>query len=85
MSDDQNTLIPAKQLRARYGGVSHMWIERKLANDPTFPRPVYISSRRYWRVGELNAWERNLATQQCPSQAAAARAALAARHPAVAA
>jgi hypothetical protein len=71
MSDDQNTLIPAKQLRARYGDVSHMWIERKLANDPTFPRPVYISTRRYWRVGDSTPGNA-ISRRSSASQAAAA-------------
>ena len=32
--------LTAAQLRTRYGGVSHMWIERKLQNDASFPKPV---------------------------------------------
>jgi hypothetical protein len=79
MSDDQNALIPTSQVRARYGRVSHMWIERKLKSDPTFPRPVYIATRRYWRVSELAVWELALATRQSPAQVAASRAALDAR------
>jgi predicted DNA-binding transcriptional regulator AlpA len=65
MSDD--TLIPAAQVRARYGGCSDMWIWRRLKCDPDFPRPVYISKRRYWRLGDLATWERTLA---CRSVAA---------------
>jgi hypothetical protein len=61
MQDD--TLIPTAQVRARYGNCSHMWIERRLACDPTFPRPVYIAKRRFWRVADLVGWERTLATR----------------------
>lgn len=45
-------------VRARYGNVSHMWVERRLHDDPSFPRPQYISKRRFWRLGDLVAWER---------------------------
>lgn len=57
-ADDPNALVPTSQLRARYGGVSHMWVERRLKDDPDFPRPLYIAKRRFWRVAELIAWER---------------------------
>ena len=57
INNDDN-LIPAAQVRARYGNVSHMWIERRLKDDSTFPRPTYIARRRYWRLADLVAWER---------------------------
>jgi len=46
MPNDQSRYINARQLRDRYGGVSHMWVERKLADDPEFPKPVYLGARR---------------------------------------
>ncbi|QDM16843.1 hypothetical protein FNL55_13180 [Tardiphaga sp. vice352] len=52
------TLIPTAQLRARYGGVSHMWVERRLKDDVLFPRPVYLGKRRFWRLDDLTVWER---------------------------
>lgn len=58
-----NSLIPTAQVRARYGGVSHMWVERRLKDDPNFPRPLYIAKRRFWRLGELIAWEREVASR----------------------
>jgi hypothetical protein len=51
--------ISAAQLRARYGGVSHMWIERKLQGDPAFPRPKYFGRLRFWAITELEAYERD--------------------------
>ena len=39
-----------------FGGVSAMWLERRLADDPLFPRPRYIAGKRYWEVEELAAW-----------------------------
>jgi hypothetical protein len=45
-------------LRSRYGGKSHMWIERQLDRDPSFPRPdFYIGGKRFWRIAKLEAWE----------------------------
>jgi predicted DNA-binding transcriptional regulator AlpA len=48
------------QLRERYGDVSHMWIERRLKRDPTFPRPVKLggSSLRMFDLDQLEQWER---------------------------
>ncbi|GMO36590.1 hypothetical protein BwSF12_47210 [Bradyrhizobium ottawaense] len=65
-TDDPNALIPSSQLRARYGGVSRMWVQRRLKDDPAFPRPLYIANRRFWRLGELTAWERAVAARAQP-------------------
>jgi len=53
--------IDAAQLLSRYGGRSFMWLERLLARDATFPRPVKIARLRFWRLDELVAWERETA------------------------
>jgi hypothetical protein len=37
--EQHKVYLTAAQLRERYGGVSHMWIERRLKSDPAFPRP----------------------------------------------
>jgi predicted DNA-binding transcriptional regulator AlpA len=51
--------LTAAQLRTRYGGVSHMWIERIMGRDPTFPHPTTFGSMfRFWRLDEIEAWER---------------------------
>lgn len=49
--------INGRQVRERYGGVSDMWIVRRLAGDPEFPRPLLLGGRRFWRVTDLEAWE----------------------------
>jgi predicted DNA-binding transcriptional regulator AlpA len=56
----------AAQLRERYGGRSHMWIERRLQNDPTFPRPVKLGGSliRMWDLDEIESWERAAVTKQ---------------------
>lgn len=53
--------ISAPQVCDRYGGVSHMWLERKLKNDRNFPRPKYFGRLRFWKIDELEAYERNAA------------------------
>jgi predicted DNA-binding transcriptional regulator AlpA len=60
MSDSQDPLIPAGQVRERFGGVSVMWIHRRLHDDSGFPRPLYIGRLRFWRLSELVAWEEHL-------------------------
>ena len=59
----QSLYVNARQVRNRYGGVSHMWIERRIADDPTFPKPVYLGARRYWHIEALEAWERAVAAK----------------------
>ena len=50
-------LIPAKLVQRKLGNVSFMFIYRRLADDPSFPRPVVLGKRqRFWNVAELDAW-----------------------------
>lgn len=51
--------LPASNVKARYGGVSDMWIWRRLRDNSNFPSPVDIGGRRFWRLSELVAWERS--------------------------
>jgi hypothetical protein len=57
MQSEDDVLIPAAAVRKRYGGVSAMWIARRLTGDPTFPKPIFIAKRRFWRLAQLVAWE----------------------------
>jgi len=51
--------LTSLQVRARYGGVSDMALWRWLRNPKLgFPRPIKINGRNYWRLDELEAWER---------------------------
>jgi hypothetical protein len=52
----QEVYLTAKQVRARYGNASAMWITRRLANDG-FPAPLYIAGSRFWRVADLDLWD----------------------------
>ena len=39
-----------------------MFVERKLKDDPTFPRPYRFGDgpmpRRFWNLDEIEVWER---------------------------
>jgi predicted DNA-binding transcriptional regulator AlpA len=51
--------ISGAQVRARYGGMSRIWLDRRVKKDPTFPRPItFGNSRRYWSLAETEAYER---------------------------
>ena len=63
--DPKDTLISAKQTRSRYGGRSDMWLWRLLHDETSgFPEPLVINGRRYWRIRELEKWERSLASKK---------------------
>jgi hypothetical protein len=62
-SDSADTYFPTAAVRRRYGGASHMWVERRLKDDPDFPKPTYFSGRRFWRLGDLIEWERKCAAR----------------------
>jgi predicted DNA-binding transcriptional regulator AlpA len=60
MTDDP--LLPAAEVTKRYS-VSSMTIYRWVRdNSLSFPAPIYINKRRYWRVSELVSWERSRVT-----------------------
>lgn len=46
------SLIQADDLRALLGGVSDMWLWRR-AKAGTFPKPIMLSGRRFWRRDEV--------------------------------
>ena len=63
--DPQDTLLTARQVRQRLGGVSDMAIWRWLRDERLgFPKPICINRRRYWRLGELAAWEARQASRK---------------------
>jgi hypothetical protein len=52
--------LTAKQVRARYGNVSDMWLWRRLNDSSGFPKPIVINKRRFWGLSKLLNWEANL-------------------------
>tara|TARA_R110000868_G_scaffold35458_5_gene127091 strand:- start:1076 stop:1273 length:198 start_codon:yes stop_codon:yes gene_type:complete len=50
-------MIAARQVRMRIGNISDMTLYRWL-NDPrlSFPKPIVIQNRRYWREEDVDRW-----------------------------
>lgn len=57
MSAPSDIYLKTRQVQQRYGNCSHMFIERRLQNDPTFRRPLYFGRMRFWKLSELERWE----------------------------
>jgi hypothetical protein len=58
--------ISARQVLARYGGRSEMWLNRKLYGDkktkpdPDFPKPGYSGRLRFFKLAELDHYDRKI-------------------------
>jgi predicted DNA-binding transcriptional regulator AlpA len=61
LADDR--YLSGPQVRARYG-VSDMWIHRRLRDSSGFPKPMVLNRRRFWKLSDLIAWERQRAAAQ---------------------
>ena len=62
--------IRTAQLRKRWGGCSHMFVERRLKSDPTFPKPVKLGGKlRLWDLDEVEAYERRFVAAAGESEA----------------
>ena len=58
-TQSQKRFLTTAQLRERWGGVSHMFIERRLESDPNFPRPLKLGQRiRFYDLADIERWER---------------------------
>ena len=55
-------------VQAAFGNVSAMWIERRLADDPKFPKPIYIGRNRFWRVNEIEKYIEERASAPKPTK-----------------
>ena len=57
----ETALLPAREVTRRYGVVDRTlgrWLENV---DLGFPRPLVINKRRYFRLTDLERWERERA------------------------
>jgi predicted DNA-binding transcriptional regulator AlpA len=53
--------MPAKEVRALFGGVSQMTLWRWLQDESLgFPRPTTIRNRRYWDADEIEAFRNRM-------------------------
>jgi hypothetical protein len=48
-----------KQLQERWGNCSFMFLERKLREDPQFPKPIKVGRRRLIDEELIEAYERS--------------------------
>jgi hypothetical protein len=55
--------ISSRQLLARYGGRSQMWLYRKLQAEPEFPKPTYFGRLQFYRLDELERYEKQAVTR----------------------
>lgn len=59
--------LTAEQLCQRYGGVSKMWIRRRIS-DSAFPNFVRFGRMRFWSAQAVSDWERQQAEKSRPTQ-----------------
>jgi predicted DNA-binding transcriptional regulator AlpA len=56
--NDADTYLPSVQVAARYGiclRTLYRWAESETLE---LPKPLWINRRRFWRLADLQAWER---------------------------
>jgi hypothetical protein len=58
LKDDDTRLVPSRKVHDRYNIVDRTL--RRWEDNPAlgFPRHISINGRRYWRVADLELWER---------------------------
>ena len=61
--------LSAAQVRARYGHVSHMWLIRRANDGSGFPSCVKLGRLRFWKLADLEAWERARAGEPAKAKA----------------
>jgi predicted DNA-binding transcriptional regulator AlpA len=70
--ETNDTYLRIKAVRKRYGDVSEMtinrWVEDK---EMEFPRPDYFGRCRFWKLADLEAWERSPRKEKRPAGAVA--------------
>jgi predicted DNA-binding transcriptional regulator AlpA len=67
----QDVFLTSRQVRARYGNVSDMWLyRREHDNKSNFPKPIRISGRRFWRLSDVVEWESSLKVEGSHASAA---------------
>jgi predicted DNA-binding transcriptional regulator AlpA len=61
MNLNGDVFLPTRKVKKRYGDVSDMWIWRRLNEEESkFPQPVRINGRRFWKLADLEEYERSL-------------------------
>jgi hypothetical protein len=60
--------LTSNQVCARYGARSHMWLWRKVRNDPAFPKPRYQGRMQIFLVAEFDEYDRSLISKNVGSE-----------------
>jgi predicted DNA-binding transcriptional regulator AlpA len=80
---DEECLITTKQLRRLFGDCSEMHIWRLLNEKKyqalTFPKPIKINDRNYWRLASIRQWICEREVQAHAASRASSRSALSSR------
>ena len=72
--DLNDRFLPARQVQERYA-ISEQTLWRWLRDDRvSFPRPLYIQRFRYFKLSELEAWERARASRRATVEGGAQHA-----------
>jgi hypothetical protein len=55
--------ISAPQVLERFGHRSFMWLVRLRQRDPTFPDAIKVGRLNFFRISDLENWERRTAAR----------------------
>ncbi len=67
MSDESKPKYTRRRgVQTFFGGVSRMWIYRRLADDPAFPKPVWIGGEAFFLVEALEQYAKDAANRPPP-------------------
>jgi hypothetical protein len=58
LDNPQTLFLKARQVQSRYGDVSHMWLVRR-QKDAGFPAPTFFGGTRFWKLSDLERWEKD--------------------------
>lgn len=65
MSNTDDVFLSARQVRNRFGGISDMALHRWLHDDRIgFPKPIVIGTRRFWKLEDLQAFEKRCVSRK---------------------
>jgi predicted DNA-binding transcriptional regulator AlpA len=65
-ANSSDRFLPARQVWSRYGVCDmtlHRWVRDERMN---FPRPIYFGRLRFWKLADLESWERSRAVRATP-------------------
>lgn len=64
---NSQVFLTARDFAARYGkerGNYHVWLARRTEADARFPKVIFIGSRKFYSLAEVEAYERALLAER---------------------